>query len=115
GKNAYSTKTGARQAEAPVPPHHEAYSTKISGLQTDCGPRRVPVSCHRRRCAEASRSHNRDGYSARAPVQVSSTRARDGAQSAQHTSELQSRGHLVCRLLLEKKKKKKRNDKAFPV
>src|SRR5437870_6360963 len=25
-----------------------------------------------------------------------------------HTSELQSRGHLVCRLLLEKKKKKKK-------
>src|SRR5437870_11426562 len=26
--------------------------------------------------------------------------------SEEHTSELQSRGHLVCRLLLEKKKKK---------
>src|SRR5690625_5927292 len=25
-------------------------------------------------------------------------------RSAEHTSELQSRGHLVCRLLLEKKK-----------
>src|SRR5439155_16183685 len=30
------------------------------------------------------------------------------ARSEEHTSELQSRGHLVCRLLLEKKKKKKR-------
>src|SRR5207253_7481234 len=28
------------------------------------------------------------------------------ARSEEHTSELQSRGHLVCRLLLEKKKKK---------
>src|SRR5437870_6751294 len=27
-------------------------------------------------------------------------------RSEEHTSELQSRGHLVCRLLLEKKKKK---------
>src|SRR5437870_9171284 len=27
------------------------------------------------------------------------------ARSEEHTSELQSRGHLVCRLLLEKKKK----------
>src|SRR5439155_5395034 len=27
-----------------------------------------------------------------------------GARSEEHTSELQSRGHLVCRLLLEKKK-----------
>src|SRR5439155_21596113 len=28
------------------------------------------------------------------------------ARSEEHTSELQSRGHLVCRLLLEKKKNK---------
>src|SRR5437870_11349234 len=27
----------------------------------------------------------------------------DSARSEEHTSELQSRGHLVCRLLLEKK------------
>src|SRR5690625_5825923 len=29
----------------------------------------------------------------------------DSWRSEEHTSELQSRGHLVCRLLLEKKKK----------
>src|SRR5437870_6343290 len=29
----------------------------------------------------------------------------DKKRSEEHTSELQSRGHLVCRLLLEKKKK----------
>src|SRR5690554_7095328 len=29
------------------------------------------------------------------------------SRSEEHTSELQSRPHLVCRLLLEKKKKKK--------
>src|SRR5690625_6486270 len=28
-----------------------------------------------------------------------------GERSEEHTSELQSRGHLVCRLLLEKKKR----------
>src|SRR3712207_7429384 len=32
----------------------------------------------------------------------------DDARSEEHTSELQSRQYLVCRLLLEKKKKKKR-------
>src|SRR5437660_9724356 len=32
-------------------------------------------------------------------------------RSEEHTSELQSRGHLVCRLLLEKKKKKKKKNK----
>src|SRR5690625_5967207 len=30
-------------------------------------------------------------------------------RSEEHTSELQSRGHLVCRLLLEKKKKHQQN------
>src|SRR5690625_6254799 len=39
---------------------------------------------------------------------ASSTRKR----SEEHTSELQSRGHLVCRLLLEKKKKRNRNSNA---
>src|SRR5439155_25987014 len=35
-----------------------------------------------------------------------SGRGRKGVErSEEHTSELQSRGHLVCRLLLEKKKK----------
>src|SRR5690554_7969050 len=31
-------------------------------------------------------------------------------RSEEHTSELQSRPHLVCRLLLEKKKKNKKNE-----
>src|SRR5690625_6792280 len=34
------------------------------------------------------------------------TFATQSRRSEEHTSELQSRGHLVCRLLLEKKKKK---------
>src|SRR5690625_5809643 len=34
---------------------------------------------------------------------------KDVKRSEEHTSELQSRGHLVCRLLLEKKKKKQYN------
>src|SRR5439155_7220418 len=36
---------------------------------------------------------------------VSHLEAVRGLRSEEHTSELQSRGHLVCRLLLEKKKK----------
>src|SRR5689334_24458708 len=36
-----------------------------------------------------------------------------GLRSEEHTSELQSQFHLVCRLLLEKKKKKK-NIKCLP-
>src|SRR2546422_2757653 len=35
------------------------------------------------------------------------SRARTSSRSEEHTSELQSRLHLVCRLLLEKKKQKR--------
>src|SRR5439155_21347041 len=35
----------------------------------------------------------------------SAPRVAGSIRSEEHTSELQSRGHLVCRLLLEKKKK----------
>src|SRR5438045_6382451 len=34
-----------------------------------------------------------------------------GSRSEEHTSELQSLRHLVCRLLLEKKKKKQKHKK----
>src|SRR2546422_6201278 len=38
---------------------------------------------------------------------ASSVLSAAGSRSEEHTSELQSRLHLVCRLLLEKKKNKK--------
>src|SRR5437870_9701749 len=38
------------------------------------------------------------------PFDVGLEPAPGGMRSEEHTSELQSRGHLVCRLLLEKKK-----------
>src|SRR5439155_18929973 len=38
------------------------------------------------------------------PPRSSSVSAAPRRRSEEHTSELQSRGHLVCRLLLEKKK-----------
>src|SRR2546429_4045685 len=41
------------------------------------------------------------------PVTDLLTRWASPARSEEHTSELQSRLHLVCRLLLEKKKKNK--------
>src|SRR5690554_7651340 len=49
---------------------------------------------------------------ARQKREIETIRAREEAErSEEHTSELQSRPHLVCRLLLEKKKKhKKKNE-----
>src|SRR5262245_65106267 len=41
--------------------------------------------------------------------QLADPRPEGGFRSEEHTSELQSLRHLVCRLLLEKKKKKKIN------
>src|SRR5437870_6591216 len=51
----------------------------------------------------------RAAISSRRGIPLEPTRPRRGEsrnRSEEHTSELQSRGHLVCRLLLEKKKKK---------
>src|SRR5439155_20190508 len=48
-----------------------------------------------------------DRFSAR---QYPAPKARELIErSEEHTSELQSRGHLVCRLLLEKKKKNRKS------
>src|SRR5690606_40654001 len=51
------------------------------------------------------RAHGRDRKWA-AALAVSVPARAAGARSEEHTSELQSRENLVCRLLLEKKKKK---------
>src|SRR5690625_6362020 len=50
------------------------------------------------------RGHGLHGRSTQ-PGRASPVRA-VGPRSEEHTSELQSRGHLVCRLLLEKKKRR---------
>src|SRR5256884_98121 len=42
----------------------------------------------------------------KSPTTLLMTGGEEGLRSEEHTSELQSRLHLVCRLLLEKKKKK---------
>src|SRR5437870_6974826 len=44
----------------------------------------------------------------RTPMSFTGTASMGMVRSEEHTSELQSRGHLVCRLLLEKKKKKQK-------
>src|SRR5204863_7959096 len=56
--------------------------------------RRPSASCGRRSSAATSRACGRSPRARRAPAR----------RSEEHTSELQSRRDLVCRLLLEKKK-----------
>src|SRR2546422_8457965 len=58
-----------------------------------------------------SRAGRQQGGEVVAPVpqrrEGGSREPRQHARSEEHTSELQSRLHLVCRLLLEKKKKRR--------
>src|SRR5258708_25166751 len=52
-------------------------------------------------------SANADSIISRSRSTSEAARGRNCSRSEEHTSELQSPDHLVCRLLLEKKKRKK--------
>src|SRR5262245_63226457 len=52
-----------------------------------------------------------DGISCGTSLPAAARDAVDVGRSEEHTSELQSLRHLVCRLLLEKKKKKEQDNK----
>src|SRR5690554_7636937 len=95
--------------------------TLFSHYYTSPTPAPFPLSLHdalpicmRRRLMPLLRVRRMDTSSSMAPltedistkVMPSSQKSEPG-RSEEHTSELQSRPHLVCRLLLEKKKKKK--------
>src|SRR2546421_5607213 len=72
---------------------------------------RGPVFCERRAALEAA-TPRADGpgvslSEAYRALVGGRGRASCGGRSEEHTSELQSRSDLVCRLLLEKKKKRK--------
>src|SRR5687768_17734509 len=74
---------------------------------------RSPATCARHaaalRCPPSTRPPS--ASSARSPPSrqtPAGTAARSPQRSEEHTSELQSRLHLVCRLLLEKKKKQQK-------
>src|SRR5690349_24161954 len=71
----------------------------------------LPISLRARRAAASSHSSRPSGRGRSAPS-APRRRGRTGtARSEEHTSELQSRRDLVCRLLLEKKKKKRKKKK----
>src|SRR5690625_5687219 len=65
------------------------------------------TGCHWRSCSPAASATMVPCSSRSWTTSVSRASVRGGpgrgARSEEHTSELQSRGHLVCRLLLEKK------------
>src|SRR3712207_7793909 len=69
-------------------------------VRSHCDPQRVQRAWSTRQAMEISAAGRRQ-YPTRPPPGVN-----PAVRSEEHTSELQSRQYLVCRLLLEKKKKK---------
>src|SRR5438445_13017817 len=65
----------------------------------------LPISPKRER--HEARQHNHGQHESREPnAKRKGGQGKKRERSEEHTSELQSRQYLVCRLLLEKKKKK---------
>src|SRR5205814_4508382 len=97
------------------PPHHSFPTRRSSDLEKDHARRgrqrraqvpRVRLTAPRARVDDSQsqtvRKASRDGYRAVGGAVVTHEHLE---RSEEHTSELQSLRHLVCRLLLEKKKK----------
>src|SRR5690606_41907273 len=84
------------------------YTTLFRSSSSVCrnsGPPRSAASIgHRRRCRSRPSSAWHVSTCPSPARTTSRSRAGDGQRSEEHTSELQSREKLVCRLLLEKKK-----------
>src|SRR5207253_8134019 len=100
----------------PCPPHPPVLHSFPTRRSSDLSAR---TACSRRAhdgavprdlvLLRAGAPGRRDDARGRGRLSASAPAARHGrgvlgARSEEHTSELQSRGHLVCRLLLEKKK-----------
>src|SRR5436309_6493355 len=96
-----------RRREDPPDPSGVGYATPVCHAMSDHGRRGV----HR---VAPGRAPGRRGARCRGPgrsLDRSPRELRGGAaahRSEEHTSELQSRENLVCRLLLEKKKKNRK-------
>src|SRR2546422_7396122 len=87
----------------------EIYTLSLHDALPICDPRRLGLSARPDRAFSASAlsgpaSAHRGGAARRAASSTCRAAPSPARRSEEHTSELQSRLHLVCRLLLEKKK-----------
>src|SRR5438045_6889172 len=88
------------------------YTLSLHDALPICG---HPLECgEHRRFGSFFRAGQRERHPPREPQRAEGRGRKRGTQSRseEHTSELQSLRHLVCRLLLEKKKKTSINKKA---
>src|SRR2546422_8313703 len=96
GRRALSLSAAEHVLDAAAP-HHPVFARADPGVRPDVLPH-VPLLLPRTPWV---------GVGHVGQLLVRKHRALQAQRSEEHTSELQSRLHLVCRLLLEKKKKKK--------
>src|SRR5690625_6444532 len=95
------------QSCAPIPSSPPFPTRRSSDLSSAGRSRAALRHCHRRGRPDLLRrlgSQGRRSGGGGRPLVAPRLRARQLRRSEEHTSELQSRGQLVCRLLLEKKK-----------
>src|SRR6266699_2383979 len=98
---------GERRSSATVRPFREAYRDRLRRHpDTGDGGLHLPALCPRR-ARPLHHRRPRDHPHRPRVAHHGDVRRRRRPRSEEHTSELQSRPHLVCRLLLEKKKKKR--------
>src|SRR5687768_17887353 len=83
------------------------YTTLFRSRPRLAGARPDPAAAPDAGCAQAAAAP-------REPRAAAAAGVRGPARSEEHTSELQSRLHLVCRLLLEKKKNKQKKQYKHP-
>src|SRR3712207_8765472 len=85
-------------------PYTTLFRSPLQGLRRDAEVQHVPVAAHDgdRSARQAGRAA--DPHARHAPHRRLRHRRALEVRSEEHTSELQSRQYLVCRLLLEKKK-----------
>src|SRR3989449_8608114 len=99
---------GARRETASHQQHKEAAPRSVSCMVITCSDTRTPetdTSGALIMNALKERGHSIASYHlVKDEPSVIRKLIKQGARSEEHTSELQSRLHLVCRLLLEKKK-----------
>src|SRR5437870_6474461 len=94
-----ASRLSARLGDGPLGTAHDLSTPSISSRRSQCS----------RRAACIWTTNRPPGAGAAGAARAPGSGVRSSDRSEEHTSELQSRGHLVCRLLLEKKKEKKKH------
>src|SRR3712207_7892550 len=84
-------------------PYTTLFRSRLGRRQTDA--RLEPLATFVDQRHERDRNVEQRGRDVSDPVEPRIRRRVEDVRSEEHTSELQSRQYLVCRLLLEKKKK----------